>query len=76
MFCNIGPWFRRSVAKEDPFTDYYVWVDPKGFDSDGNPIPPSNWVSQYQVSSLYLKVSMVKLFKNASMGKAFFKKSK
>ena len=40
-------WFRRSVAGEDPFTDYYVWVDPKGFDSDGNPIPPSNWVIRY-----------------------------
>ena len=37
-------WFVKSVAKEDPFTDYYVWLNPKGFDEDGNPIPPSNWV--------------------------------
>ena len=37
--------FLKSLQREDPYTDYYVWVDPKGFDEDGNPIPPSNWVS-------------------------------
>ncbi len=40
-------WFLKSVAREDPYTDYYVWVDPKGMDEDGNPIPPNNWVSRY-----------------------------
>ena len=38
-------WFLKSVKREDPYTDYYVWVDPLGFDEDGRPIPPSNWVS-------------------------------
>ncbi len=37
-------WFNKSVARQDPYTDYYVWVDPKGYDDEGNPIPPSNWV--------------------------------
>ena len=37
-------WFKKSVAKEDPYTDFYVWADPKGFDENENPIAPSNWV--------------------------------
>ena len=39
------PWFLKSVAKEDPFTNYYVWAPPKGHE-DGKPIPPNNWVSK------------------------------
>ena len=38
-------WFLKSVAKEEPYTDYYIWKDPAGFDESGNPIPPNNWVS-------------------------------
>ena len=38
-------WFVKSVQRVDPYTDYYVWQDPKAFDSDGNPIPPTNWVN-------------------------------
>ena len=37
-------WFLKSVAKEEPYTDYYIWKDPSGFDGNGNPIPPNNWV--------------------------------
>ena len=37
-------WFEKSLAREDPYTDYYNWYDPIGFDTDGNPIPPNNWV--------------------------------
>ena len=44
-------WFKKSVAKEEPFTDYYVWLDPKGYNEDGIPIPPNNWVN---LSSLIL----------------------
>ena len=40
-------WFLKSLKREDPYTDYYVWVDPKGYDEEGNPIPPSNWVINY-----------------------------
>ena len=41
---NQHYWFNKSVHMEDPYTDYYVWVDPKGVDERGEPIPPSNWV--------------------------------
>ncbi|XP_069688710.1 maltase 2-like isoform X2 [Periplaneta americana] len=39
-------WFQKSLRKEDPYTDYYVWVPPKGFE-DGKPIPPNNWLSVF-----------------------------
>ena len=39
-------WFKKSVAKEEPYTDFYVWADPKGVDDNGLPIPPSNWVEK------------------------------
>lgn len=38
------PWFTKSVNRQDPYTDYYIWKDPKGYDTNGNPIPPNNWV--------------------------------
>ena len=35
------PWFKESrSSKDNPYRDYYIWKDPKGFDEDGNPIPP------------------------------------
>lgn len=37
-------WFIKSVNKEEPYTDFYTWKDPKGYDNDGKPIPPNNWV--------------------------------
>jgi Glycosidases len=37
-------WFLKSVAKVNPYTDYYVWADPKEFDEDKKPVPPNNWV--------------------------------
>ncbi|CAG0921309.1 unnamed protein product, partial [Notodromas monacha] len=44
-------WFVKSVQRIDPYTDYYVWVDPKGFDDNGDPIPPSNWLSIFRFSA-------------------------
>ena len=38
-------WFQKSVAREDPYTDFYVWKDPYAIDEEGNKIPPNNWVS-------------------------------
>jgi alpha-glucosidase len=39
-------WFLASKAsREGPYADFYLWRDPRGFDADGNPIPPNNWVS-------------------------------
>jgi alpha-glucosidase len=38
-------WFRQSrQSKEDRYSDWYIWLDPKGYDDDGNPIPPNNWL--------------------------------
>ncbi|XP_022207418.1 neutral and basic amino acid transport protein rBAT [Nilaparvata lugens] len=40
------PWFLKSVNREEPFTDYYVWKKATKFDGDGNkPLPPNNWLS-------------------------------
>jgi alpha-glucosidase len=39
-------WFLDSKAsREGPYADFYLWRDPRGFDADGQPIPPNNWVS-------------------------------
>ena len=37
-------WFQKSIQRIDPYTDYYIWEDSLGDDTDGNPIPPNNWV--------------------------------
>jgi len=36
------PWFVKSVAREDPYTDYYVWHDAK---PDGS--APNNWITRF-----------------------------
>ena len=42
------PWFKESrSSKDNPYRDYYIWKDPKGFDEDSNPIPPNNWASEF-----------------------------
>ena len=42
------PWFKASrSSKDNPYRDYYIWKDPKGFDEDGKPIPPNNWASEF-----------------------------
>jgi alpha-glucosidase len=39
-------WFLASKAsREGPYADFYLWRDPSGFDGEGNPLPPNNWVS-------------------------------
>jgi alpha-glucosidase len=38
-------WFRQSrQSREDEYSDWYIWHDPKGHDKKGNPIPPNNWI--------------------------------
>ena len=44
-FSDEHEWFLKSVAREEPYTDYYVWKDPAGYDENGNPLPPNNWVN-------------------------------
>jgi len=43
-------WFKKSIKKEEPYTDYFVWADAKGFDKDGKPIAPNNWESTWDSS--------------------------
>jgi alpha-glucosidase len=39
-------WFLASKAsREGPYADHYLWRDPGGWDADGRPLPPNNWVS-------------------------------
>ncbi|CAH0388135.1 unnamed protein product [Bemisia tabaci] len=40
-------WFQKSVDRVPPYNDYYVWMDPKGWDKNGRPIPPNNWASVF-----------------------------
>lgn len=35
-------WFEKSIARVDPYTNYYVWADGKIV--NGSRQPPSNWV--------------------------------
>jgi len=40
------PWFLASRrSREGPYADFYLWRDPSGWDGDGRPLPPNNWVS-------------------------------
>ena len=32
--------------KTEPYVDYHVWAKSKGTDTNGNPIPPNNWVKR------------------------------
>ncbi len=39
------PWFQKSILREPPYDEYFVWADAKGFDENGTPLPPNNWMS-------------------------------
>ncbi|XP_003703631.2 alpha-glucosidase [Megachile rotundata] len=43
---NQHPWFLKSIKKISPYTDYYVWHDPKIV--NGTRYPPNNWISNFQ----------------------------
>ena len=41
---NQHAWFIESCSSlASPKRDWYIWKKPKGFDSNGKPIPPNNW---------------------------------
>jgi alpha-glucosidase len=41
-------WFLESKSsRTNPYRDWYVWRDPKGYDAQGKPIPPNNWQSLF-----------------------------
>ncbi|CAL8089651.1 unnamed protein product [Orchesella dallaii] len=48
---DMHAWFNKSIHSEGKYKDYYVWKDPKGYDAEGNPIPPANWVNHFGGSS-------------------------
>src|SRR5918995_1278096 len=42
------PWFQASRAsRTGPYADWYLWRDPAGWDADGRPQPPNNWLSWF-----------------------------
>ncbi|KAK4303292.1 hypothetical protein Pmani_024677 [Petrolisthes manimaculis] len=43
-------WFIKSVNREDPYTNYYVWSDGKVLANDTR-VPPNNWVSKFRGSA-------------------------
>lgn len=42
-------WFKKSIKKIDPYTDFYIWRD--GRVVDGKMCPPNNWVSFFSGSA-------------------------
>jgi len=45
-------WFKKSVEKIDPYTDYYIWRDGK-CDTNNMRIPPNNWVIYFKINIKY-----------------------
>src|SRR5260221_10042260 len=42
------PWFPASrTSRNGPYANWYLWRDPSGFGSDGEPLPPNNWTSYF-----------------------------
>jgi alpha-glucosidase len=47
-------WFRQSrQSREDPYSDWYIWHDPKGQDKNGQLLPPNNWVNVFSGESAW-----------------------
>lgn len=47
-------WFRQSrQSREDKYSDWYIWRDPKGHDKAGKPIPPNNWIGEFNGESAW-----------------------
>jgi alpha-glucosidase len=45
---SVHSWFMQSrLSKAGPFADFYLWRDPSGWDRDGRPEPPNNWLSWF-----------------------------
>lgn len=51
--CSIEhPWFKESrSSKTNPKRDWFFWRPPRGYDSEGKPIPPNNWRSFFSGSA-------------------------
>ncbi|XP_046740846.1 maltase 1-like [Diprion similis] len=44
-------WFQKSIRREDPYTNYYVWRDAKCESGTNICQPPNNWISVFQGSA-------------------------
>ena len=45
---DLHPWFVQSrQSRTGPFADFFLWRDPSGWDRDGRPEPPNNWLSWF-----------------------------
>lgn len=45
-------WFQQARSSRDnKFRDYYIWKDAAGYDDDGTPLPPNNWISAFAPSA-------------------------
>lgn len=44
-------WFKRSVANDSYYRDFYIWHDGKINAATGEREPPSNWLSQFKFSA-------------------------
>ncbi|KAL7638904.1 UNVERIFIED_CONTAM: hypothetical protein RMT77_010438 [Armadillidium vulgare] len=44
-------WFKKSLKNDTKYKDYYVWKNPKGYDINGQPVPPNNWLSAFRYSA-------------------------
>jgi glycosidase len=57
-------WFKKSVAKEKGFENFYVWHDGYPSVNNGQPSPPNNWVKfpllalNFKFDDLHLGVSI------------------
>ncbi|KAL0129457.1 hypothetical protein PUN28_001620 [Cardiocondyla obscurior] len=40
------PWFNKSIHREKPYDEFYVWRDARSYDKD-EPLPPNNWLSVF-----------------------------
>ncbi|XP_071037398.1 alpha-glucosidase isoform X3 [Parasteatoda tepidariorum] len=44
-------WFKRSILREEPYTEFYIWADPLPGSAIDNPLPPNNWLSVFDGSA-------------------------
>lgn len=42
---NKHIWFNKSVARQVPYDNYYVWAPASGITANGSKAPPNNWLS-------------------------------
>jgi alpha-glucosidase len=47
-------WFIESrKSKNNSYSDWYIWRNPIGFERDGTPIPPNNWLDEFSGESVW-----------------------